>query len=107
MGSRIIGSKWRRVSRLAALIVAGSIAGRGAIYWPLGGTGGADAVRTARAPGRAAVPVSVAVATRRNVPIYLTGLGTVQPTLSVGIHTQVDGRLIEVLFTEGQHVKKG
>jgi multidrug efflux system membrane fusion protein len=111
MEPRIIGSKWRRVSRpptlILALILAVILAGGGAVYWYLGSTGGADAVRAARAPGRAAVPVSVAVATRRNVPIYLTGLGAVQPTLSIGIHSQIDGRLIEVLFTEGQHVKKG
>jgi membrane fusion protein, multidrug efflux system len=107
MGPRIIGSKWRRVNRLAALILAVIVAGGGAVYWYLGSTGGADAVRAARAPGRAAVPVSVAIATRRNLPIYLTGLGTVQPTLSVGIHSQVDGKLQEVPFTEGQHIKKG
>jgi len=31
----------------------------------------------------------------------------VQGSLTVGIHSQVDGKLQEVLFTEGQHVKKG
>jgi multidrug efflux system membrane fusion protein len=107
MELRIIGSKWRRVSRPAALILAFIVAGSGAIYWYRGGTEGTDAGRAARAPGRAAVPVSVAIAARRNVPIYLTGLGTVQPTSSIGIHSQVDGKLQEVLFIEGQHVKKG
>jgi multidrug efflux system membrane fusion protein len=107
MGSRIIGNKWRRANRLAALILAVIVVGGGAVYWYFGGNGGADAVRAARAPGRAAVPVSVAVAARRTVPIYLTGLGTVQPTLSVGIHSQIDGKLQEMPFTEGQHVKKG
>jgi multidrug efflux system membrane fusion protein len=41
------------------------------------------------------------------MPISLTGLGTVQASFTVGIHSQVDGKLQEVLFTEGQHVKKG
>lgn len=54
-----------------------------------------------------AIPVSIAAATRQNVPVYLTGLGTVQASLTVGIHPQVDGTLQEVLFTEGQEVKKG
>jgi membrane fusion protein, multidrug efflux system len=103
----MIGSKRRRVSRIAALIFAVIVAGGGAIYWYRGGTEGTDAGRAARAPGRAPVPVSVAVAARRNVPIYLTGLGTVQPISSVGIHSQVDGKLQEVPFTEGQQVKKG
>jgi multidrug efflux system membrane fusion protein len=53
------------------------------------------------------VPVSVAIVGRQDVPVYLTGLGTVQASFTVGIHSQVDGKLQEVLFTEGQHVKKG
>ena len=53
------------------------------------------------------MPVSVAIVGRQDVPIYLTGLGTVQASFTVGIHSQVDGKLQEVLFTEGQHVKKG
>ncbi|WP_158244081.1 efflux RND transporter periplasmic adaptor subunit [Pseudomonas sp. GP01-A8] len=56
---------------------------------------------------RPPVPVSIAVATRQNVPVYLTGLGAVQASLTVGIRPQVDGTLQEVLFTEGQEVKKG
>jgi membrane fusion protein, multidrug efflux system len=53
------------------------------------------------------VPVRVAIVGRQDVPIYLNGLGTVQASFTVGIHSQVDGKLQEVLFTEGQHVKKG
>jgi len=67
---------------------------------------GPDPVRAARPPARAAVPVSVAAAARRDLPIYLNGLGTVQALYTIGIHSQVDGKLIEVAFTEGQHVKK-
>ena len=54
----------------------------------------------------AAVPVSVANAARKNVPIYLTGLGAVQATFTVGIHSQVDGKLQDVFFKEGQHVER-
>jgi multidrug efflux system membrane fusion protein len=107
MRSPIIGSKRSRLGRIAALVLAVMVAGGGAVYWYRGGTEGTDAGRAARAPGRPPVPVSVAVAARQNVPIYLTGLGTVQPISSVGIHSQVDGKLQEVPFTEGQHVKKG
>ena len=53
------------------------------------------------------MPVRIAIVSRQDVPIYLTGLGTVQASFTVGIHSQVDGKLQEVLFTEGQHVKKG
>jgi multidrug efflux system membrane fusion protein len=55
----------------------------------------------------AAVPVSVAVAARKDVSVYYTGLGTVQASTAVAIHSQVDGELADVLFIEGQQVKKG
>ena len=41
------------------------------------------------------------------MPIHVTGLGTVQASFTIGIHSQVDGIMQKVLFTEGQHVKKG
>jgi multidrug efflux system membrane fusion protein len=107
MGLLIIDNKWRRHGLRAALVLALVVVAGGAAYWYFGGIGATNAGRAARAPGRAPVPVSVAIAARRDVPIYLTGLGSVQPTLSVGIHSQVDGKLQEVLFTEGQYVKKG
>ena len=56
---------------------------------------------------RTPVPVSVATAVTKDVPIYLSGLGTVQASINVDIRTQVDGKLQEVLFTEGQRVRKG
>ena len=37
----------------------------------------------------------------------LVGLGTVQALFTVGIHSQVDGKLQDVFFKEGQRVKKG
>jgi membrane fusion protein, multidrug efflux system len=101
------GSKWRRRIRIGAVVIAIVVAGGGAAYWYGGGSEGSDAGRPARAPGRAAVPVKVAAVARQNVPIYLTGLGTVQALLTVGIHSQVDGKLQEMPFTEGQLVKKG
>lgn len=53
------------------------------------------------------IPVSVAAAIRQDVPIHLSGLGTVQALNTVPIHSQVDGQLMEIAFTEGQHVKTG
>ena len=53
------------------------------------------------------VPVTVAVASRGDLPVYLTGLGTVQASFTVGIRPQVDGKLEQVLFKEGDHVRKG
>jgi multidrug efflux system membrane fusion protein len=96
---------WRSAGKFAALTLVLVAAAGAAFVWYRGGS---DTTRVARAaPARAPIPVSVALASRRDVPIYLTGLGTVQAVLTVGIHSQVDGKLQEVLFTEGQHVKKG
>ena len=94
----------RRIGRAALAVLA--VAGIAGIYW-YRGLDGAESGRAATTPGRPAVPVTVAAATRRDLPIYLTGLGTVQATLSVGIHSLVEGTLQEVRFTEGQRVKNG
>ena len=54
-----------------------------------------------------AVPVTVASVARRDVPILLQGLGTVAASNTVAIHSQVDGKLQSVNFTEGQEVHAG
>jgi multidrug efflux system membrane fusion protein len=61
----------------------------------------------ARGAGNATVPVTVATATKRDLPIYLTGLGTVQASATIALRSQVDGKVQDVLFTEGQQVSKG
>jgi multidrug efflux system membrane fusion protein len=53
------------------------------------------------------VPVSVATAAFKDVPVYVEGLGSVTPLYTVTVKTQVDGRLDNVSFTEGQLVQKG
>ena len=53
------------------------------------------------------VSVLVGTAERRDMPIMLDALGTVQAFNSVTIKTVVDGPLIAVKFTEGQMVRKG
>jgi multidrug efflux system membrane fusion protein len=57
--------------------------------------------------GPAAVAVETAVATRRDVPVYLEGLGNVQAFYTAKITARVDGELQRVGFVEGQLVKKG
>jgi multidrug efflux system membrane fusion protein len=95
-------SRRRRGALIAAALLV--LAGITGTWYRLQGGGPALA---AKPPARAGVPVSVATVARQDVPIYLSGLGTVQASFTVGIHPQVDGKLQEVLFTEGQHVKKG
>ena len=53
------------------------------------------------------VPVVTANVAVRNFPIYLNGLGIVQPFYGVTIRARVDGELQQVYFQEGQNVQKG
>jgi multidrug efflux system membrane fusion protein len=63
---------------------------------------------TARtSPPQVTIPVTVSEASQRDVPIFLDGLGTVQASNTVAIHSQVDGKLQSVNFVEGQEVHKG
>jgi multidrug efflux system membrane fusion protein len=59
--------------------------------------------------GRSQGPAPVAVATvqKGDMPVTLTGLGTVTPLATVTVKTQINGYLTEVAFQEGQMVKKG
>jgi multidrug efflux system membrane fusion protein len=59
------------------------------------------------APPARAVPVLVAEVARRDVPVWLEGLGTVAAWQQVMVKPQVDGMLERVFFREGQRVKKG
>ena len=51
------------------------------------------------------VPVVAGTVERKDVPIYLDGLGTVQAFNAVNVKARVDGQLEKVAFTEGQDVK--
>jgi multidrug efflux system membrane fusion protein len=53
------------------------------------------------------VPVSVATAERRDVPVYLKGLGSVTASNTVSVKSRVDGQLAQINFKEGQHVNQG
>ena len=53
------------------------------------------------------VPVSVAVAAREVVPVQIRAIGTVEPSSTVQIKSQVAGELLSVHFTEGSEVSKG
>jgi membrane fusion protein, multidrug efflux system len=54
-----------------------------------------------------AVSVATAQSRVQDVPVTIDAVGTVQALNTVTIRTQVDGRLLNLAFTEGQDVKKG
>src|SRR5947208_3931808 len=53
------------------------------------------------------VQVTIAPALRQDLPIYLTGLGSIEAYYTVSLKSRVDGQLIDVKFKEGETVKKG
>jgi multidrug efflux system membrane fusion protein len=52
-------------------------------------------------------PVSVALATQESVPIQLTAVGTVEPSDTVQVKSQIAGELTAVHFAEGADIQKG
>jgi membrane fusion protein, multidrug efflux system len=94
-----------RRSLLAGLAILIAVSG-GYVRWQHRATANPAAATASSVPSPA-IPVSVATAERRDVPIYLTGLGTVQAFNTVTVKTRVDGELVKVAFTEGQDVKAG
>lgn len=56
---------------------------------------------------RGPVPVTVAQAVRKTVPIQLHAIGTVEAHSTVSVKSQIDGRIAAVYFREGQTVMKG
>jgi multidrug efflux system membrane fusion protein len=101
IGSMIRTARRPRVVMIAAgLILLLIVAVYGAVDAP-------QRPGPAAAPTPQAVRVETAVATRRDVPIFLEGLGTVQAFYTVTITPRVDGELLSLGFTEGQMVRPG
>jgi multidrug efflux system membrane fusion protein len=104
--------RWMVVVALAGLAVVALL------VWRARGSGddtaqrrstaaGAPGARGAGGPDSRPVPVVTMAAARRDVPIYLEGLGTVTAYKTVTVRSRVDGQLQSVAFREGQEVKQG
>ena len=82
-----------------AVVLAGAFVG-----WRMMTPASADAAGPAPTPS---VPATTAAAQIENVPVYLNGLGTVQPLNVVEIKAQVTGTLIALPVKEGSEVREG
>ena len=94
------GTKLRK-RHFAALTAAGSLAMLA--FAMLGTSHGAPQAQGNQPP---VLVTSVPVQTQ-TVPLYLSGVGVVQPLAAVTVHVRVDGQLEKVFFSEGQTVKAG
>jgi multidrug efflux system membrane fusion protein len=69
------------------------------------GTAGPGAANSLQAP--APIPVTTAQAKKADFPVYLNGLGAVEPYQTVLIRSRVDGQVVKIAFKQGQMVKEG
>src|SRR5438876_8713707 len=90
--------------RILGAIALLALAAAAGLAWYMTRDPTAAAATTASDP---AVPVVADAAMSQDVPIYLSGIGTVQAFNAVTIRTRVDGQLDKVAFVEGQDVKAG
>jgi multidrug efflux system membrane fusion protein len=80
---------------------------------PAGAEGGLPDQPAARGRGagvarpREAVPVLVATAVQKAVPVQVRAVGNVEPYTTVSVKSQVTGVLMQAHFKEGQDVRKG
>jgi multidrug efflux system membrane fusion protein len=91
-----------RNSRLIVFVVTGIAALLAAtiIFWRHGSS------QAAQAPPPP-IPVTIAQATQRDVPIYYDALGTVTALNTVAIRAQITGQIISIDFRQGQEVHTG
>jgi multidrug efflux system membrane fusion protein len=61
----------------------------------------------AQAAGPRAISVAVAQVQQQDVPVYLSGLGSVTAFNTANIKSRVDGQIMKVNFREGQDVHEG
>jgi len=106
LSDNVSGARPRQLSVLSAWVLwnvlPGAIAVLMYLMLPVNG-------QPANGGENAAHPVSVSVAFARTGPmdVYLTGLGTVIPLVTVSVKSRVEGQLTKVDFKEGQMVRAG
>lgn len=98
-------SRWKIVLVLVILVALGLLG------WRLmrGDAASQPGARGAGARGgnEAPVPVTVVPVERKDVPVYLSALGTVQALNTVTVAAQVGGQLKALHFAEGDEIEEG
>jgi multidrug efflux system membrane fusion protein len=95
---------------LVVLVAAGGVfaATRGGLWsgWSWSWSGGAVA-QAPRANAPRSVPVEVATAIKKTVPVRIEALGSVTPIASVAIKSRIDTEIVGVHFSDGAMVREG
>jgi membrane fusion protein, multidrug efflux system len=90
---------------IAGVVAGLALAGIGAFVW----NGSSSQKAAAQAPrgGGRTVPVAVATAVKKPIPVRLEALGTVTTMAAVAIKPRVDSEILAVKFEDGARVKQG
>jgi multidrug efflux system membrane fusion protein len=97
--------KWTLGVILAVVVLGGYL---GWHYFYGNGTGtAAPGKANGREQTAAAIPVTVVPVRMADFPVYLNGLGTVEPYQTVLVRSRVDGEITKIAFKQGQIVKEG
>jgi membrane fusion protein, multidrug efflux system len=91
---------------LPVIILAGALAG-GAVAYKRGLTSKESAALNSAAMPAPTAPIVAGVVAQHDVPIYLTGVGTVIAFNTDVVRAQIQGQIISIDFKEGQHVQAG
>lgn len=89
---------------MACLVVLAAV---GAIFVGCSSSGDPKQGKAQAAGPARSVSVAVAPVQRQDVPVYLSGLGSVTAFNTANIKTRVDGQIMKVNFREGQDVHQG
>src|SRR5271166_1530202 len=92
----------RRPIVISTVLLTAVLAGGGALALVHG-----SASKMTAAPAPPPVPVVAGTVDRHDVPIYLTGVGTVIAYNTDVVRSQIQGQLVSINFTEGQSVHTG
>ncbi len=88
---------------VAAAVLAVAVVPQLRVYvWPA-----VKAADTPAAPVQPGIPVTGGTVTAADVPVFLSGIGTVQPYNMDTIKSRVDGEIVKVNFHEGQEIQAG
>jgi multidrug efflux system membrane fusion protein len=96
--------------RLTVLFIAGLVIAAvvGVYYMPhWQQTQAASKAGRRGAPANQPVPVLATAARTADVPVYLDGVGTAKALNTVTVRSQVDGKIVSIMFKEGQDVPAG
>jgi multidrug efflux system membrane fusion protein len=106
-GLVLVASKSRTAIGRWILGVTGLVAVGGLAFWGWHAWQGHEKAAEAAKKPPPAIPVTVQTVRKGDFPVYLNGLGTVQPFDTVTVKSRVDGEVIKVAFKQGQIVQQG